>query len=1297
MNTNHYSIKRLFTLGCLSGFVAALAGGSASAQDTPPAQAVNSTRTRLAGVVPRAGVENSEQPAATREQRIEAIEKQIRELLTAIEELRKSPAASTAPTNSRAIALDSKWLQTLTWRSIGPAGMGGRIVDLAIVESDPSAYWVATASGGLLKTTNSGVTFTHQFDREATVSIGSVSVAPSNPDIVWVGTGENNPRNSVSYGDGVYKSTDGGKTWKNMGLRKTFQIGRMAIHRTNPNIVYVGALGRLYGPNEERGLYKTADGGQTWERVLYIDDKTGVIDVQMHPTDSDTLLVALWERVRDIYDSHPGDPLPDGYDSYDPIQKWGRGAGIYKTTDGGRNWRKLTNGLPTSNLGRVGLDYYRKDPNTIFAIVDCEKIGMGTPPRPAGTAYAGVFPEETESGVRLARVVVDGPGAQAGLQADDIVQTVDDKVIASAEQLNGEIREHKAGDKLKFKVLRDEQVQEIEVTLADRPAGAGGGGRRGGPAGGGRGGAPAGGVYLGITGEDAEGGVRLTTVVDNGPAARAGLKAGDLVKTVGEKAVEKYEELLEEIRAHKVGDKLNFRLQRGEESQRIEVTLAERPPTTAGGPGGPSQTRPSGAVYGGQLENVQDQQGTNSFEYGGIYKSTDGGDSWKRINSLNPRPMYFSQIKVDPSDDQYLYVLGVSLYRSTNGGKIFRPDGGRGVHADQHALWIDPRDGRHMIVGCDGGFYATYDRMANWDHLNNMAIAQFYHVAISPKQPYYVAGGLQDNGSWMGPAVSLSGTGPINEDWMNVGGGDGFVCRVDPNDPDLVYSESQGGVISRRNIRTGERASLRPGRGGGGGAGGGGRRGGGEGETGTGAAGAGRGGGRGGGAGGTNAAYRFNWNTPFILSSHNSRIFYSAGNYVFRSLDRGNNLQIISPEITVSKWGSATALAESPTNSNVLYVGTDDGALWVTRDGGKMWTNITKNVGLPGPRYVATIEPSRYVEGRAYVIFDGHRSDDDEPLVYVTDNFGATWKSLRANLPWGSTRCLREDIQNPNLLFLGTEFGAWCSLDRGQYWNKLGTNLPTVAVHEFAIHPANGEVVAATHGRSLWVLDASALRQIKTEHLADKPALYQPPAVVRWRGEPVRGGTNRRFVGQNPNRGAQIYYSLPKRAEKVAVKIVDIAGATLRELPARREAGLYRLTWDLRGAPPRPTNNIAATPRSGEEAGAAPAAGRGGGGGQRGGGGGGGQRGGGGGGTGGVGGALPAVVSGTYRVVLTVDGEEFAQTLRIEPDPVISDAVAADDQPVVDDEEEEEEREREMEQERERDLLEFDREPEIGG
>jgi photosystem II stability/assembly factor-like uncharacterized protein len=472
-----------------------------------------------------------------------------------------------------------------------------------------------------------------------------------------------------------------------------------------------------------------------------------------------------------------------------------------------------------------------------------------------------------------------------------------------------------------------------------------------------------------------------------------------------------------------------------------------------------------------------------------------------------------------------LYVLGVAQHQSKDGGSIFTEDFGRRVHADGHDLWIDPKDGRHMIIGCDGGIYVTHDRGVTWDHINTAAIGQFYHVAISPKQPYWVAGGLQDNGSWAGPAISRSG-GAVNEDWVNLNGGDGFVCRVDPNDPDLFYAESQNGVIVRRNLRTGERGSIRPARVDG-------------------------------------LSYRFNWNTPFILSTHNTKIFYTAGNYVFRSLDRGNELRPISPEITLTQRGSATALSESPRDPNLLYVGTDDGALWVTRDGGTTWKNITANLKLPGPRFVATIEASRHYKGRVYVCLDGHRSDDDNPYVFVSEDFGDTFNPLHAGLPWGSTRCMREDLVNPNLLYLGTEFAFWVSVDRGQNWTQFNQNLPTVAIHEVAIHPDNGEIVVATHGRSLWACDVSGLRQLKPENVGKEIAFFDPVDVTRWRSDPGRGGTNRSFAGQNPSSGAKLWYALPNKAEKVVARIENIDGELINEVTAKAEPGLHVISWDL--------------------------------------------------------------------------------------------------------------------------------------
>jgi photosystem II stability/assembly factor-like uncharacterized protein len=1161
----------------------------------------------------------------TREQELADLEKQIQALNKRLEELKNGKPAPAAALPDGTIPAD--WVKSLVWRSIGPAGMGGRITAISVFEADPSTYWIATASGGLVKTINNGITFDHQFDHESTVSVGDVCVAPSDRNIVWVGTGEGNPRNSVSYGDGVYKSTDGGKTWKNMGLKKTFQIGRIKIHPRNPDIVYVGALGRLYGPNEDRGLYKTTDGGKTWEKILYVDDKTGVIDMQMNPSDPETLLVAMWERLRDGFDDFLGEPPPpDGIEAYDPVHKYSKAAGIYKTTDGGKTFHKLEKGLPTVALGRIGLDYYRKDPNIVFAIMDSEKIGTGLPPL---TVYLGVMGSEATGGTKLTSVAAESPAGKAGLKVDDIVLSVDGKPTPNFGALVTLLQPHKVGDKIKIAYQRGMDKKEADVTLAARPmqGGRGGGGRgQGGPR------------FLnpGFFAEDAEGGVLVTQIDEEGSAAKAGLKIDDLVTAIEGRPIDRFFQTLTRVAStRQAGDKIKLSVTRGTEKLVIEVALSE------GGFERIRSRRPKGYIarpnssgLGGQRENVQDQQGPDSFQTGGVYKSTDGGETWTRVNSLDPRPMYFSQIRVDPNDDKLIYVLGVSMFRSHDGGKTFRPEGNRGVHDDQHALWIDPHDGRHLIIGCDGGFYQSYDRAERWDHLNHLALGQFYHVAVDPRPLFRAYGGLQDNGSWAGPTRTRQVNGPINEDWLLIGGGDGFVCRVDPRDPELVYSESQGGNIQRRHLRTGERSSLRPKRVAG------------------------------------KPSFRFNWNTPFILSSHNPSIFYSAGQYVFRSVERGDHLRIISPEITRGSHGSATALAESPRNSEVLYVGTDDGALWVTRDSGLHWTEISGNVKLPGPRWVASIEPSRYVDGRAYVAFDAHRSDDDEPYVYVTEDFGQTWKSIRGNLPVGSTRVCREDIENADLLYVGSEFGAWVSANRGASWTKLNNNLPTVAVHEFAQHPTSGEIVVATHGRSLWVLEAAPLRQMTAATLKATAHLYQPTPVVRWQPEQGRDGwfseSQRKFVGQNPPSGAQLFYALNKKADKIDLKVLDHTGKTVSELQADGKAGLHRVVWNLspgrrptgRGARGPGAAATATTGRGGRGGSAAAGAGNP---------------------PAGAGNAPrqeteaqqePEVMTffggprqqvkpGVYRVLLTVDGQEFSQWLRVDPDPSEPTAIIA--------------------------------------
>lgn len=1068
------------------------------------------------------------------------------------------------------------WTRAFQWRSLGPANMSGRITAISVYEKDPTLWYVATASGGLLKTINNGNTFSHLFDRENTISIGDVCVAQSNPDIVWVGTGEANPRNSVSMGDGVYKSTDGGKTWKNMGLKTSFQIGKVLVHPVNPDIVYVGALGRLYGSGGERGLFKTTDGGATWNQVHFIDDKTGVIDMVMHPTEPDTLIIATWERLRDGFDSWPGEvKKPDGYDGYDPVEKWGKGSGMFKTSDGGRTWKKISAGLPSGRLGRMGLTWNSKNPKILYSIIDTENIGRGLAPI---NTWFGITGRDLPGKVEVQQVFKESPAAKAGILVGDLLLRVGEKQISKYADVIETIRPLKAGDKVKLLVRSGNADKDVEVTLASRPGQTrtqGGPGGLGGPRQ-----APSD-AYMGVFGEDAKGGAKLTQISDGGPAEKAGLEVGDIVTSINGGKIASYTEFIEVLRPKKPEDKLKLSLLRKEKVLEVEVTLDSRP-------GAPNKSRLNAFTLGGQNHNIQEWQGGNGQEFGGVYRSEDGGDSWIRVNSLNPRPMYFSCIQVDPGDPDKVYVLGVNQHASTDGGKTFNDTFGRNVHADGHALWISRANGKHMITGGDGGMYQTYDAGANWDHLNHVAIGQFYHVDISPTLPYAISGGLQDNGSWSGPGLSMSG-GTVNEDFISVAGGDGFVCRFDPSDRNMVYFTSQNGNMGRRNLNTGAISSIRPVKPKG------------------------------------QESFRFNWNTPYFLSKHNSRIFYAGSQFVMRSFSRGDDLRSISPELTVTKRGSMSALCESPRNPDILWAGTDDGALWVTKNGGKDWINVTKNLGLAKPKWVSMVDASHFADGRAYVSLDAHRSNDDGSYLFVTEDFGATFKRMESSEIKGWVRCVREDIKNENLLYCGTEVGMAASIDRGANWFSLCTNLPRVAVHEVAQHPLLDEIVVATHGRSIWALDVGTLRQLSQDSFRDQPKLYKPSAVIRWQAQPRHGGTNRRFVATNPTAGASIAYTLPKKAEKIELTVLDVNGIVIRTVRASGDAGLHLAIWDL-------MQNNAGGPRGGAGnrpmgTGRAP----------------------GGAGTGFVPGR--PVNAGAYKIVLSVDGKELSTTVRVENDP----------------------------------------------
>ncbi len=911
------------------------------------------------------------------------------------------------------------------WRFLGPANMSGRIVRLAVNPVRTSTIYAATASGGLFKTTDGGVTWKAVFEKEGSISIGAVALAPSNPEVVWVGTGESNPRNSVGWGDGVYVSRDGGRTWKHAGLEKTFQIGAVAVDPKDPDRVFVAALGRLWGPNPERGLYRTRDGGKTWELVLYLNEETGAVDVVIDPSDPDHVLAATYERRRDEFDGNH------------PAKRWGPGSGIWASYDGGDTWRRVTAGLPTVKMGRISFSMFPKDPRIVYAIIETERVGWAR----------GDRKNPPKSATRPSR----------------------------------------------------KRPARKEV-------------RRG----------PRGSGYLGIQGmEPSPDGKGLRfDVVEGGPAWKAGLRPGDTVTKVEGIPLRSREDLMRVFYSLRGGDLMKVEILREGKRKVLEVRLGFRGGSRGGGFQG---------SLGGQRENVQDKQGPKGFETGGVFRSDDGGKTWRRVNSLNPRPYYFSRIQVDPNDPDRVYVLGVRYYRSEDGGKTFKPFRSM-PHPDFHAIWIDPGDSNHFLLGCDGGLQVTWDGGKNFRFFENIPCGQFYHVDADDQEPYYVYGGLQDNGSWGGPVLTRFSDGIRLEDWFVFGGGDGFVCRADRTRPGVVFFESQLGNIGWRNLFTGEGGRVRrprPPKG---------------------------------------KKLRFNWDTPYLLSPHAQDMIWIGGNYVILSTDMGARSRIVSPEISRTSRGSATALSESPLRQGLLYVGTDDGALWMTPDGGKTWKDLSRGIpGLPGPRYVSGLEASRFSEGRVYLSFDGHRSDDLGVYLYVSEDYGKTWKRIGDGIDRGPIHEVREDPFNPDLIYVGTEFGIFASLDRGKRFFSIKGNLPTVAVRDMVIQERERELVAATHGRSLWVLDVSGLEALTAAVAKEKAALFRPVRGVQWFRYPRRIYGAGCFVAPNPPPGVNIHYWLGEKVkEKVEIFITDPEGTVIRYLKGSGKAGLHWVHWDFR-------------------------------------------------------------------------------------------------------------------------------------
>ncbi|HVT12709.1 MAG TPA: hypothetical protein VHE55_10620 [Fimbriimonadaceae bacterium] len=843
------------------------------------------------------------------------------------------------------------FLQNLKARSVGPSNMGGRGVDLAVYNKEPRIFYVATASGGLWKTENDGMTFAPVFDREGSDSLGACAVSQKDPNLVWVGTGEATSRNSVAWGDGVYKSTDGGKTWTNMGLKETMHISRILIDPNDNNTVYVGALGRTWGYNAERGVYKTTDGGKTWKQVLFVDDKTGVADMAMNPKNPNEILVDMWQHLRKAYDFESGGPS----------------GGIYRTTDGGKTWHKAMKGLPNT------------------------------------------WP--------------------------------------------------------KLESLNDRDMR----SLAN---------------------------YFGIPHKDDS-------------------KAAELLPLVKPKV---------EAASLPIG-RIGFAYFL--KDPKIVLATVEYNPFITEGQG--SFSRGGGSMNGG-----------------GTFMSHDGGETWEKTSSTNPRPFYFSRPIIDPEDVNRQYLGGVSLH-VTDDGKNFRTARAN-VHPDIHQIWIDPNDGNHIILICDGGLYETRDRAVNWRHFENMTIGQFYAVTFDNRKPYWVYGGLQDNGTWGQPTQNQRGSTSWF-DAFNVGGGDGFHVASDPDDWRWLYSESQGGGMVRYDLKTGAQRFMRLPRGG----------------------------------------NRFNWSTPFIISPHNSSTLYVGGNKLFKTVDRGDHWDTISPDLTTNdpakehpgmesvspeNTGAEThctiiTISESPVKQGLIYVGTDDGQVQMTKDDGAHWDNLTANIpDLPANTWCSRVLASKYEEGRVYATFDGHRGNDFKPYVYASEDYGKTWKKLNAGLPdYDCVYVICEGDKNPDLLFLGSEESLRVSLDRGKTWSRFRSNgWPTVAVHDLVVNPNEEDLVIGTHGRSIWTLDISGLEAMTSENRDADCFLAKPQNIylfgmitgAPWDGDAV-------FSIPNTQPGTLIQYFLKKdQSGDVKIVVSNADGSRSRDLTGSGKAGLNTVRWDGR-------------------------------------------------------------------------------------------------------------------------------------
>jgi len=828
-------------------------------------------------------------------------------------------------------------LWNFTYRNLGPFRMGARLSDIAVPESPAKAhsstYYIAAWTGGLWKTTNNGTTYEPVFDGQKKLAIGDVTLAPSNPYIVWVGTGDAFCSRSSYAGDGVYKSTDAGKTWTNMGLRDSHHIARIVIHPRNPDTVYVAAMGHLFSENRERGVFKTTDGGRTWTASLVINDRVGIIDLVMNPRNPNVLYAAAYEKQR----------LPWMYVNGGPE------SGIYRTTDGGKTWKRLGGGLPGGRIGRIGLDLCLKNPEIVYAVVENANL---------------------------------------------------------------------------------------------------------------------------------------------------------------------------------------------------------RPPTKAEA----------------EQDRVRNQPSRDRMIGGEVYRTGDGGANWAKMNSAEDNvsskgPYYFSQIRVDPNNDRNLFITGVSLANSTDGGRTWNDIDWppkrlfAAMFGDVRTLWIDPRDSDRMILGSDGGVFVSYDGGRTCDHHANLPLGENYAVGVDMEDPYNIYAGLQDHELWKGPSTGPQARGISLLDWKAVGNGDGMFAQVDPEDSRWLYTTMQYGGHFRVDQKLGIRTSIAPVR-----------------ESGK-------------------PPYRFIWCTPLHISPNNSRILFTGGQVLLRSLDRGDHWQEISPDLSTndtakilpsSEGGipggiptfAVSSISESPVTPGVIWVGTSDGKVQLTRDGGAAWIDLTGNIASAGgreDRYVSRVVASRHEAGTAYVAKNGFRNDDFWPYIFKTEDYGASWTSLGAGLPNEPVNVIFEDARNPRLLFLGNDTGVFVSLDGGRSWAKMNNNMPNVPVHDLVVHPRENDLVVGSYGRGIFVTNVAPLQELSDAILAEDIHLFaiKPTAQrVAWAfGANDYLFGDKHIVTPNEANGVAIrYYLKTEAAGPVKITVTDAYGKPLAALDGPKAAGIQTLVWDMRTA-----------------------------------------------------------------------------------------------------------------------------------